>query len=592
MLHIVPRDARIADVVPNILRAASAYGVLAYDVESSGVPMRLPNAKLRTVQFGTDTEAWFFDASNPVHRGIIEPILRDAKHLTAHGAQFDIKWLAHEGLADHDTLWRKTTDTFILSHVFDSNREHHDLKTLSASWGDGHSLLAQKELYALGPKPGNKWVFNPTPKTAFSKNGWGQVPLDNEVYQRYACSDVLDGARLCMELLPYLFSEDDRRIVEDEHRIARLMSAATSQGWLVDIDHANAIKAQLEPEVASLKGVLKDIGIENPNANRQIATKLIEEGAKLYKSPKGEWIVDSDALERINSSTSQLILAYKEASKALTTYVGNTLYYAQGDGRIHATIRTLGARTARMSSGEPNLQNYPSTGPYRAMLVADENETLISCDFSSVEPRVMAAVTRDANLLRDYENGIDPYVLLAEHCFPEEWASSDASARKALRKIMKPTLLGRAYMGGVNRLATQTGQPTERVETALEFIDTRYPRIREYSQELLERANQGLPEVTTLSGRRVPLHVSAPYTGGNSEIQSFARDLLVYSCFELEDMGLWDTVRAPIHDEMVGSVPEKEAEDYRQAYLKAMHTTVNGVTIEGEADILGRSWHK
>ncbi len=591
MNHIVPWDASIAEVRPDILRAASAFGVLAFDVESTGRPIGLEGAALRTVQFGVPNEAWYFRSDVPVHKEIIRQVLQLAPHLTAHHAQFDIKWLAEAGLAHHDNTWRKTTDTYLLSHIFDTSRDAHDLKSLTESWGDGHSAAAKKELYALANRK-NGWTFNPTINTPLDKIGWAQVPLDSEVFQRYACSDVLDGSRLCLELMPYLSSPEDRYIVEMEHRIARMMSATTSRGWLVDTAHALALKARLEPEVASLKGALKDMGIENPNANRQVAERLIAEGAKLTRTESGEWCVDADALMRIDTPTSAVVLAYKEAQKALETYVNNTLAYSAGDGRVHASIKTLGARTGRMSSSEPNLQNYPSSGGYREMLNADPDEVLISCDFSSVEPRVLAAVTRDPQLLQDYIDGVDPYELLAEHCFPAEWASADKAGRKAIRKPMKPTLLGRAYMGGLATLVTQTGQSEALVTEALAFIDERYPGIREWSLAGLETASTGLPEITTLSGRRVPLRVSAPYTAGNSAIQSFAADLLKLSCFALEDAGLWDTVRAPVHDELIGSVPEGEAEDYRQGYLAAMHTTVAGVTIEGEADILGRKWHK
>jgi len=590
MIHIVPWDTSIASVRSEILQAADAYGVLAYDVESSGRPIGLKGAALRTVQFGTPNDAWYLRPDVPSHKEVIRQALQLAPHLTAHGAQFDIKWLHHAGLANHDALWRKTTDTYLLSHIYDTNREHHDLKSLAASWIDGQSAAAQAELKAHYLS--NKWIYNSTIKTPLAKIGWANVDLDSELFQRYACSDVLDGAALCLAMLPYLSSAAERSIIEDEHRIARMMSGTTQLGWLVDVEHALALKAQLEPEVASLRDQLAGLGVSNPNANRQLAALLISQGAKLSKTDGGEWCVDSDALASIGTPTADLILNYKESTKALETYVNNTLAYASGDGRIHASIKTLGARTARMSSGEPNLQNYPGYGGYREMLMADEGETLISCDFSSAEPRILAAATGDPQLLADYAAGIDPYELLAEHCFPDEWASASKTERKAIRKPMKPTLLGRAYLGGLTTLATQTGQPQALVQKALDFIDQRWPTIHSWSMESLEQANQGLPEVTTLSGRRVPLRVSAPYTGGNSRIQSYARDVLVYSCFELEDQGLWDTVRAPVHDELLGSVPEREAEDYRAAYAAAMHTEVNGVVIEGEADILGRKWHK
>lgn len=590
MLHIVPRDASIASVRAEILTAADAYGVLAYDVESTGRPIGLAGASLRTVQFGTPTDAWYLLADAPVHKEIARQVFQLGTHFTAHGAQFDIKWLNHAGLANHDALWRKTTDTYLLSHILDTNREHHDLKTLAASWADGQSLAAQAELKAYFTA--NKWIYNSTIKTPLAKIGWANADVNLPLYQRYACSDVLDGAALCLAMLPYLTSDAERGIVEDEHRIARMMSGTTQLGWLVDTEHALALKAELEPAVLVMKLQLADLGLTNPNANRQVAALLMNQGAKLSKTESGEWCVDSDALASIGTPTADLILNYKESTKALETYVNNTLAYASGDGRIHASIKTLGARTARMSSGEPNLQNVPASGGYREMYIADENEVLISCDFSSVEPRILAAATGDPQLLADYAAGIDPYELLAEHCFPDEWANASKVERKAIRKPMKPTLLGRAYLGGLTTLATQTAQPPELVQKALDFIDQRWPTIHSWSMESLEQANQGLPEVTTLSGRRVPLRVSAPYTGGNSQIQSYARDVLVYSCFELEDQGLWPTVRAPVHDELIGSVPEHEAEDYRVAYAAAMHTTVNGVTINGEADILGRKWHK
>lgn len=590
MIQIVPWDTSIASVRADILQAADAYGVLAYDVESTGRPIGLNGAALRTVQFGTPNDAWYLRADVPAHQEIARQAFQRAPHLTAHGAQFDIKWLHSTGIANHDDLWRKTTDTYLLSHIYDTNREHHDLKTLAESWAEGHAAKAQAELKAHFTS--NKWIYNSTIKTPLAKIGWANVDLDSDLFQRYACSDVMDGAALCLAMLPYLSSPEERRIIEDEHRIARMMSGTTMRGWLVDLDHATQLKAELEPEVAAHKAELLAMGVTNPNANRQLAELLISQGAKLAKTDTGEWCVDSDALAAVGTPTADLILNYKESTKALETYVHNTIAYASGDGRIHASIKTLGARTARMSSGEPNLQNYPGYGGYREMLMADEGETLISCDFSSVEPRILAAATGDPQLLADYAAGLDPYELLAEHCFPDEWAKASKAERKAIRKPMKPTLLGRAYLGGLTTLATQTGQPPELVQKALDFIDQRWPTIHSWSMESLEQANQGLPEVTTLSGRRVPLRVSAPYTGGNSQIQSYARDVLVYSCFELEDQGLWPTVRAPVHDELIGSVPEHEAEDYRAAYAAAMHTTVNGITIDGEADILGRKWHK
>jgi len=593
-LHIVPASLTGVEadaLVQAILESERRFGVLAYDVESTGRRLFLEGAALRTVQFGVPDEAWYFIAENPIHAHVIIEVLKRALHLTAHNASFDIQWLVVTYGVNHDALWEKTTDTFLLSHIFNTDRDHHDLKTLSASWNTNPvSADALEDLKALARRI--KCTIKPTLETPIENNAWAQFDLNDPIFQRYACADVLDGSQLCLSLLPYLRGEEE--VVRREHRIAKLMSRTTLLGTLIDQAHSEALRASLSPQIEEVARTLHGMGLSSPTNNTELGALLTERGSVLPRNTRS-YTVDVNVLESLSDPMAALVLEYRSLTKNLNTYVMNTLTLSSGDGRVHPSIKTLGARTGRMSASDPNVQNVPKSGQYRGMYIPDHGESFVSCDFASVEPRCIAALSDDVNLIEEYRKPKgDPYKVLAAEVYDDEWANAlaagDNAAWKIMRNSMKPVLLGRAYKGSKATLSEQTGLPMDMVELAIETFDGLYPDVAASSAEWTRRIEQGNAEVVTPTGRRVP--VSIPYTAGNRTIQAWARDVLVDSCFIIDDAGLWPIVRFPVHDELILSVPIEQVDDYQVWIQEAMSGMVLDVPILGESEVLGERWHK
>lgn len=587
-LHIVPAALTGVEadaLIQAILESERRFGVLAFDVESTGRRLFLAGANLRTVQFGVPDEAWYFLSENPIHAHVVIEVLNQAKHLTAHNASFDIQWLVVTYGVNHDALWEKTTDTFLLSHIFNTDRDHHDLKTLSASWNAvAFSADALDELKALARRI--KCTIKPTLETPIDKNAWAQFDLNEPIFQRYACADVLDGSQLCLALLPYLKGEEE--VVRREHRIAKLMSRTTLLGTLIDQAHSLALRSTLTPQIEEVARTLHGMGLSSPTNNTELGTLLTQRGNTLPRNTRG-YTVDVNVLESLTDPMAALVLEYRGLTKNLNTYVMNTLTLSSGDGRVHPSIKTLGARTGRMSASDPNVQNVPRSGGYRGMYVPDHGGSFISCDFASVEPRCIAAYSQDPYLLEIYAEGGDPYVNLTEDVYGITYDKANGE-HKGLRQTVKPVFLGRAYMGGETHLMEQTGLSQEMVKTALESVDSLYPNVRSTSRRLMAAIEAGNAEVVTPTGRHVP--VTIPYTAGNRTIQSWARDVLVDSCFVLDDAGLWDIVRFPVHDELILSVPTEDVDAYQAWIQEAMSGMVLGVPILGESEVLGDRWHK
>src|SRR5690606_10024070 len=127
------------------------------------------------------------------------------------------------------------------------------------------------------------------------------------------------------------------------------------------------------------------------------------------------------------------------------TFLTNVEKYSEFDGRIHAFIKPLGTVTGRMSSSEPNMQNFPrEPEDIRGCMIADENESIVSIDMSGAEWRVAAAVTQDEGMLAAFKQGRDTH-------------QETADLLGISRQLAKTATLAVLYGGGVNAIVNQCG---------------------------------------------------------------------------------------------------------------------------------------
>ena len=349
--------------------------------------------------------------------------------------------------------------------------------------------------------------------------------------------------------------------------------------------------------------------------NPKLKAAFTPKGRELYNSgadvDHAAYSVSAEALEfyRGKDDLVDTLLEYQDLNKLMTTYVtpytgGEIERETNGkkktitkkslliNGRVHTNFKAHGADTGRFSSSEPNLQNIPSSGEYgklvRNLFIAPPGHKLVVADYSQIEPRVIAALSRDPILLKNYLEGGDIYTTIGDTMGVD-------------RKAGKVLVLAISYGVGPDKIASSIGCTLKEAKTLLANFEKKFASIDKYKGTVVRLAKQHspIPYVETLFGRRryipdlksreVGLLARAERQAFNTVIQGSAADIMklalirAHSCFVNEpDINLILTV----HDELVTITPEDRAEETAEAIRKSMEgIKLNAMTVPLVADV-------
>jgi DNA polymerase-1 len=591
----VPQDARDLDRFRDWVRTANERGPIALDTETTGLDIYGQAYRLRTVQFGDEREAWVihWERGNEFRHSALWA-LEVIKRFRIHNAPFD--WLVldrHAGVP-LESLAPRTVDTKLLAGLVDPRQPQEGgigtgLKPLSAYYVDPSAPDTQGDLTA---------VFRSLGLT--KATGWAGIDLDHPTYNLYAGLDVILTSRVAPVLAAELARLGVRDVlVQYEHEIARICAVMQRKGMILDEDYVRTLSGILREEEAEYATVAARYGVENVNSTRQIAEALIGMGETLTeRTASGAIKVDKAVLlsladmslqwERLNTRTpnplADAVLRSKRAGKWCTAYADTFLETVDENGRIHPFINSMQARTGRMSITRPALQTLPSSDQMvRRALLAEPGHVMISTDFAAVEMRVLAALADVKKMKEAIRTGQDLHDFTARLVFGDGFT-------KAHRKLCKGVGFGKVYGGGAATIARQTGAPMDDVQRAIAAYDRVYPEIKRASARWQREAFQSGMVHVSATGRRLPLDRDRTYAVVNYACQSAARDVLGQSLLHIEEAGLLDTLRLPIHDEVLVSAPANEAEEIAREIERCMTFELFGVPIEAEAEIGRRSW--
>ena len=333
----------------------------------------------------------------------------------------------------------------------------------------------------------------------------------------------------------------------------------------------------------------------NPKFQNALTPKGKEAVRKGQEPAYNLFSVSADALEvfRGRDALVNALLEYQDLNKLMTTYVtpytgGEVERETNGkkktitkrslliNGRVHTNFKAHGAETGRVSSSEPNLQNIPSSGAYgklvRNLFVAPPGHKLVVADYSQIEPRVIASLSQDPILLKNYMDGGDIYTTIGDTMGVD-------------RKAGKVLVLAISYGVGPDKIASSIGCSLTEAKKLLANFEAKFASIEKYKGRVVRMAKQQkpIPYVETLFGRRryIPALFSKEYgalaraerQAFNTVIQGSAADIMklalvrAHSCFKDEpDINLILTV----HDELVAITPEDRADDTLAAIKNAM----------------------
>lgn len=557
--------------------------VIAIDSETTGLDIYSDTYRLRLVQVSNRNSAWVIPVEkDPMFQVVAEHTVREANRLIVHNAAFDLAVFDQCLGVTLEETYPKTTDTRILSHLVDSRGEKdggigHSLEALTIAYIDrevGETVKgSMKELAA---------EFKTTKAKIFSL-----VDIDHPGYLTYSGMDPILTWRLAEALVPHIpQSAIDHGLIEYEHRIASVCARMSRHGFLLDVPYSEKLSEHLlSQETEAKDAAYYWWGVSKVASGDQVADALEAVGTKIGgRTPTGKRKVDKALLDSLiadpNHPAHTLALwvtEAKQAQKARTTWVDGFLDQMDSSNRVHPFINPLAARTARMSITGIPAQTLPATDwLVRRCFIPEPGQSLLSVDYQAQELRVLAALSGDPVMRRAFEYEADLHQLTAD-------------AAGVDRKVGKMANFLQVYGGGAGTLAANAGIDFLDAKRVVEAFRDTYQGVTAFSKRL-EQEVQENGYVVTPTGRRLVVDEDRGYSGLNYMVQSTSRDVTCRGLLQLDELGLIDYLRLPIHDEVLLSVPDHEAVELSRVVQEALTMDLAGVSINTDAEVYGESW--
>lgn len=570
---------------------------LGLDTETTGLEVFSSSFAVRTVQVGTGSEAFVLRTGTPHGDAVIRAILSDHPRFIAHNAPFDLLALDAVGLARLDDLMPKVWDTYILAHLLDPRAAGEEgavglsLKSLSTVYVDPAAKDSQSALRDVFRSLGRR-----------VSDGWDHPDLPHdETYLRYAGLDPVYTVRLMEAIGPMVKSMGMTKLANWEHEIQAVTTRMMHRGVLVDVPYTERLVHDLQEESERWAAVAARYGVGNVNSVAQVRDSLLAMGVDLReKTATGNLSVGKDVLLPLAGLTpywdvipdvdvnplAEAVVKSKRAAKWKTAYAESFLSLRDSNDRIHPGIKSLAARTARMSVSNPPLQQLPA-GDWRIRraLIADEGNVFISSDFAQIELRVLAANAQVTAMKEAIANGESLHKRTAALIWGPDYNKKQYGTAKSVNFL-------KVYGGGAGKLAKTAGLTESDARTVFEAFDKAYPEVRRYGNKLQRDATQDGWAVRTATGRRLPLSRERSYAATNYVVQSTARDLFAKSLLDVSRLpGMDSALSLVIHDEIITQVPTESAPEVAQLVADTMAMRYMGVPISAESEVFyGGSW--
>lgn len=435
--------------------------------------------------------------------------LKDCAEIDEHNAKFDTRFMRHS-LGVNIVC---THDTHLASMLIDENAPTHALKPLHKDW-------------VLGGV-GDAFKYD----DLFSGIDFRYVPIG--VAGLYAAHDPK---------ITYELAEWEREHMDEEslwvfHNIempcVQVLCDMEDTGIQLDFDYNAKLADKYEDMVARTREELDEliapyelqirqypkldypINYDSPSQLKVLLYEIMKIPPLIDKRTKEPiYGTGEEILSQLKTDFTETLLSYRGLVKLFGTYIDKMPSCTLEDGRVHCVFNQYGAKTGRMSSSDPNLQNIPSHNKeIRKMFVASDGYLLMSSDFSQQEPKALAALCRkggDNQMYDTFMAGKDLYSEIASKAFNkpyeecrefDENGNKNPPAYKERRTQAKSILLGVLYGRGTASVAEQLRTTTEKAAAIKESVFQGFPAIKQFEEKSLEMAHEK-GYVTTVCGRR------------------------------------------------------------------------------------------
>ena len=521
---------------------------------------------------------------------ILRPLLEDpALAKVGHDLKFDAIVLARHGVR----LQGLATDTMLASYLLDATRSNHPLEELALEHA-GYKALREEDVCGRGAK-------------AVS---FRAVPLET------ALDYAGERADLALQLEPTLLGllEQDQLapLYRDlEMPLIPVLVDVERAGIRVDGQVLSAQSAHVEQELATRSAQIFELAGEEFNINSpQQLSKILFEKLQLPSLKKNiKTKTASTAVEvleelALTHEIPRLILEWRALQKLKGTYIDALPQLVNRDtGRVHTCFNQAVAATGRLSSSDPNLQNIPIRTELgreiRGAFVADPGHVLISADYSQIELRVLAHLSKDDALVDAFTGGEDIHDRTALKVFGDRSGLSYHELRRRAKIINYALLYGKTAF----TLAKDIGVTQEAAQEFINAYFAGFPSVRAFIDSLIAQARE-TGVVKTMFGRRrlVPdltsrnyqIRAGAERYAVNFPIQGSAADILKRAMIdthrELVSAGSPARMILTVHDELLFEAPREAADDTAALVRDRMEGAVQ-LAVPLTVDVgIGENW--
>ena len=522
----------------------------------------------------------------------MKPILEDP-NIVKVGQ--NIKYDAHIFLNYGINLKGIDEDTMLMSYILESNQSH-GMDKLSKRYL-GHDCISYESLVGKGAK---------------------QITFD-QVYIEDAAPYAAEDADVTLQLFQHFNAllKEDKSLLKIYKKIEIPSMQALIQvernGVLID---SKILQKQSHEIGEKLIGLEKKAFILagqpfNLSSPKQLQEILFEKLKikPLKKTPTGTPSTSEEVLQTLAQDypLPKLILEHRSLSKLKNTYTDKLPKMINHDtGRVHTSYNQAVAITGRLASSDPNLQNIPIRTPegrkVREAFIAPKGSKILSADYSQIELRIMAHLSKDKRLIQAFKNNEDIHRITAAEIFN---TSLDAISNEQ-RRYAKVINFGLIYGMGPFSLAKNLNIERSAAQSYIERYFTQYPSVKKYMEDAKQFAREkGFVE--TFFGRRLWLpeingtngitRAGAERAAINGPMQGTAADLIKLAMIEVhnwikKEPSIKGKMIMQVHDELVFEVPDGEVELFKETVPKLMKN-VASLSVPLIADIgSGLNWEQ
>lgn len=419
--------------------------------------------------------------------------------------------------------------------------------------------------------------------------GAKQVPFNQvtvETASDYAAEDADITLQLHQTLLPHITKDEKLNYIYSEIEMPSMEVLYTIErnGVLIDANMLNKQSNEIGMRLVELENKAYELAdqkfnLASPNQLQEILFDKL--GIKpLKKTPSGKPSTNEDVLQELalDHPLPKVLLEYRGLAKLKSTYTDKLpKMINQETGRVHTSYNQAVAITGRLASSDPNLQNIPVRTAegrrIREAFIAPEGSHIVSADYSQIELRIMAHLSKDEGMLKAFANNEDIHRATAAEVFGVEKDKVESEQRRFAKVINFGLIYGMSAFGLAQNLNIERSAAASYIERYF----ARYPGVRQYMDDTRESAKENgyvetyfgrrlwVPEINSSNGTR---RAGAERAAINAPMQGTAADLIKLAMIAvqkwLDSEGLQTKLIMQVHDELVLEVPDGELELVKQ----------------------------